>query len=121
MKLPETLKYAKDPNNYDTYEVVPGNKIQTMDEMIQYLKNWSASGHHMGGTYRIFIEFDIVLLPGDKMAVTNSVLQVNGVRGLRIVDASVYPAPNLHAYNTSRGVYMIGELMSDVILNKYKK
>jgi choline dehydrogenase len=113
MKSPEMLKYAKDPNNYDTYEVVPGTKIQTMEDMIQYQKNWSASGHHMGGTCRMGP-------PGDKMAVTNSVLQVNGVSGLRIVDASVYPAPNLHAYNTSRGVYMIGELMSDVILSKYK-
>ena len=113
MQSPEMMKYAKDPNDYSSFEVCPGPQVQTMDQMIQFLKNWSASGHHMGGTCRM----------GpccDKMAVTNSKLEVNGVENLRIVDASVYPTPNLHAYNPSRGVYMIGELMADVILDKYK-
>ena len=45
----------------------------------------------------------------------DSKLKVKGVKGLRVIDTSVYPSPNLHAYNPSRGIYMIAEMMADQI------
>jgi choline dehydrogenase-like flavoprotein len=54
---------------------------------------------------------------GDKTSVVDSRLRVHGVKNLRVVDASVYPAPHLHAYNISRGVYLIAEVAADFIKN----
>jgi choline dehydrogenase len=51
----------------------------------------------------------------NKYAVVDSKLRVKGVSGLRVIDLSIYPPPFLHAYNPSRGIYMIAEKMSDVI------
>ncbi len=54
----------------------------------------------------------------DEMAVVDSDLRVHGVKGLRIIDASIYPPPHLHAYNPTRGIYMIAEMISDMIKNE---
>ncbi len=57
----------------------------------------------------------------DPMAMVDSKLKVFGVEGLRVVDASIYPPPHLHAYNPTRGIYMIGEVAADIIKNTNKK
>ena len=47
-----------------------------------------------------------------------------GVKGLRVADCSVYPTPRtsdkctFHAYNTSRGAYIVGELVSEFLLEE---
>jgi choline dehydrogenase-like flavoprotein len=99
------LKYAKDVNNY---ELFPGKKCDTVACIKNYLKNWQLYGYHLGGTAKMGKK-------EDKMAVVDSRLRVHGVKNLRVVDASVYPAPHLHAYNISRGVYLIAEVASDFI------
>jgi choline dehydrogenase len=43
--------------------------------------------------------------------------KVNGVKNLRVVDCSVFPAPYIHGSNTSRGAYVVGEVVSDFIIN----
>lgn len=101
------LKYAKNPQNY---ELFPGKKCNTLKSIKTYLKNWQLYGYHIGGTAKMGVK-------GDKMAVVDSRLRVHGVKNLRVVDASVYPAPHLHAYNISRGVYLIAEVASDFIKN----
>ena len=63
--------------------------------------------HHISGTCKMD--------PDDDMGVVNSKLKIKGVNGLRIVDTSIYPPQNLHAYNPSRGIYMIAKMISDVI------
>ena len=113
MKMPEMMKYAKDPSDYSSFELYPGTELQTIDQFVEYIKKWQAFGHHASGTCKMGPS-------EDTMAVLNSKLKVRGVDGLRVIDASVYPSPNLHAYNPSRGIYMIAELMSDVIKNDYK-
>ncbi len=112
MKTPEMIKYAKNPKDYSSFEMYPGNVLQTEDELIKYIQNWQSFGHHISGTCKMSPKDDC-------MGVVDSKLKVKGIQGLRIVDASVYPAPNLHAYNPSRGIYMIAELISDVIKNEY--
>lgn len=36
----------------------------------------------------------------------------------KIVDASVYPPPYLHGYNPTRGIYVLTEVISDVIKDR---
>ena len=112
MKTPEMIKYAINPCDYSSFELYPGTGIKTEDEFVEYIQNWQSFGHHASGTCKMGPN-------NDSMAVLNSKLKVRGVDGLRVVDASVFPPPNLHAYNPSRGIYMIAELMSDVIKSDY--
>ena len=117
MKTPEMIKYAIDPCDYSSFELYPGTGIKSEDEFVEYIQNWQSFGHHASGTCKMGPD-------DDDMAVLNSKLKVRGVDGLRVIDASVFPPPNLHAYNPSRGIYMIAEMMSDVIKNDnrcYKK
>jgi len=108
MKIPEMIKYAKDPSDYSSFELYPGTGINTEDEFVEYIKTWQSFGHHASGTCKMGPS-------DDNMAVLNSKCQVIGIDCLRVVDASVYPSPELHAYNPSCGIYMIAELISDVI------
>jgi hypothetical protein len=108
MHKPGMLKYAHDANNY---ELFPGNKCNTLESIKAYLKNWQLYGYHIAGTAKMGKR-------DDNMSVVDSRLRVHGVKNLRIVDASVYPAPHLHAFNISRGVYLIAEVAADFIKNE---
>lgn len=105
MHTPEMLKYAKDPENYEIY---PGKICDTKESIIEYLKNWQLYGYHIAGTAKMGLK-------DDPYAVVDSRLNVLGVKNLRVCDASVYPRPYLHNYNISRGVYLIAEVISDII------
>jgi choline dehydrogenase len=110
MEHPSMKKYAKDINNY---EICPGTHYDSLDKVKTYIKNWQSFGHHMAGTAKMGTV-------DDKMAVVDSQLKVFGIKNLRIVDASVYPSPHLHSYNIARGVYLIAEIISDLIKKKYE-
>jgi len=110
MNSPGMLKYTKYPNEPYKNEICPGPKCKTLEQIMEYLENWQLYGYHMGGTAKMGNQ-------NDPMAVVNSRLKVKGIEGLRIADLSVYPPHLLHAYNTSRGAYLIGEIASDIIKN----
>ena len=94
-------------------EITPGIGAQTVEEDIKkVIKNWSAFGHHVSGTCQMGRN-------NDHNAVVDSKLRVRGVKNLRVADTSVYRAPNLHAFNTSRAAYLMGEVVADRIINKY--
>ncbi len=98
-------------------EFQPGPVITTENDIIKYIQNWSAFGHHMSGTCAMGATDKCGRLK-NKMAVLDSKCRVVGVKGLRVADCSVYPAPWLHAYNTSRGAYVVGERVSDFIIDE---
>ena len=102
--------YALDQNNYEIY---PGTACDTLEKMMLYIKNWQSYGHHMAGTCKMGLK-------SDSMSVLDSRLKVHGIFGLRVIDMSLYPSPFLHAYNPSRGIYMIAEMMSDIIKSEHK-
>lgn len=87
-----------------------------IDALKEYINKWSSYGHHISGGCAIGKD-------GDASAVLNTKCQLRDgtegkiVKGLRVADTSVYPSPYLHGYNTSRGAYFVGELVSEFILN----
>ncbi|KAL2156651.1 hypothetical protein VTH82DRAFT_1396 [Thermothelomyces myriococcoides] len=89
-----------------TNEVLPGAEFNTPEELEQYLKDGSW-GHHASSTCPIGAD-------GDPMAVLDSKFRVRKVRGLRVVDASVYP--RIPGTFTAVSTYMVAEKAADDIL-----
>lgn len=87
-------------------ELVPGPEVQTDEELRQFVKD-NAWGHHACGTCKIGPA-------DDAMAVVDSRFRVHGVRGLRVVDASVFP--RIPGFFIVAPTYMISEKASDDIL-----
>lgn len=87
-------------------EKIPGPAVQSRAELEQFVKD-NAWGHHACGTCRIGAG-------DDAQGVLDGQFRVRGVRGLRVVDASVFPRiPGLFILSA---VYMIAEKASEVIL-----
>jgi choline dehydrogenase-like flavoprotein len=93
-------------------EICPGPAYVTRRQLADYIKNHQAQGHHVAGTARMGSDTDT-------NSVLDSRLRVKGIKGLRVVDTSIYPAPYLHAYNPSSGIYMMSEVASDFIKAEY--
>jgi choline dehydrogenase len=87
-------------------EISPGPACVDDDQLRQFIKN-EAWGHHASCSNRMG-------LASDPLAVVDSRFRVHGTRGLRIVDASVFPRiPGLFIVVP---IYMIAEKASDIIL-----
>lgn len=93
---------AKD---YIASEEVPGDQVQS-DEQIKAFIKANAWGHHASCSCKMG--------PADpNLAVVDSRFRVNGVKNLRIVDASVFP--KIPGYFIVSAVYMISEKAFEVI------
>jgi choline dehydrogenase len=90
-------------------ETYPGrDKVRTRDDIREYIRN-NAWGHHASCTCKIGAD-------DDPMAVLDGDFRVRGTKGLRVVDASVFPRiPGLFIVSA---VYMIAEKASEVILRE---
>ncbi|KAF2872341.1 alcohol dehydrogenase [Massariosphaeria phaeospora] len=86
-------------------EVWPGAGVNN-DGLKDFIKN-EAWGHHACCTAKIGAD-------GDTMAVLDSKFKVRGVRGLRVVDASVFP--KIPGFYIAVPVYMISEKAAEVII-----
>ena len=86
-------------------ELVPGPGYESPAKLREFIAN-EAWGHHASCTNRMGPD-------GDPMAVLDSRFQVRGVKGLRVVDASVFP--RIPGYFIVTPVYMISEKAFDVI------
>lgn len=86
-------------------EEFPGRNINTTDQLNQFVKD-NAWGHHASCTCKIGTD-------KDPSAVLNSKFQVYGVRGLRVVDASIFP--KIPGFFIASSIYMAAEKAADVI------
>ncbi|MEO5785363.1 MAG: GMC oxidoreductase [Casimicrobiaceae bacterium] len=86
-------------------ERTPGPAVNTDEQLADYVRN-TAWGHHASCSCPIgAIENGGVL---------DSRFAVHGIRGLRVVDASVFP--RIPGFFIASAVYMVGEKAADTIL-----
>jgi choline dehydrogenase len=96
--------------SFDPYRVVeswPGPKATDRDTVVGMMREWGETIYHPVGTCRMGV---------DANAVVDGHLRVNGVEGLRVVDASVMPY--LVSGNTNAPTIMIAEKASDLIAER---
>ncbi|OJW62757.1 MAG: hypothetical protein BGO57_14540 [Sphingomonadales bacterium 63-6] len=92
---------------YGGVEVAPGPDVQSDAEIDAYIRGTGYTVHHPVGTCR---------MGGDKDAVVDPQLRLNGIAGLRVADASVMPI--IIGGNTNAPCVMIAERAADFILGK---
>ncbi|MDF3309688.1 GMC family oxidoreductase N-terminal domain-containing protein [Rhodococcus sp. T2V] len=90
--------------NFVTEEVLPGRDVQTDEEWATWLRARSGILFHPIGTCK---------MGTDPEAVVDPELRVNGVRGLRVIDASVMPTQLTG--HTNAAAIMIAERAADLI------
>lgn len=93
--------------NTDFVEERPGDDVQSEEEIGEYIKR-EAWGHHACCTAPIGAD-------NDANSVLDSKFRVRGVRGLRVVDASVFP--KIPGIFIQAPIFMVAEKAADVILN----
>src|SRR5262249_1006545 len=87
-------------------EEIPGSDCQSVEDLKKFVRN-NAWGHHASCTCAIG--------PRDQNGVLDSNFRVYGTKGLRVVDASVFP--RIPGFFIVSSIYMIGEKAADVILS----
>jgi choline dehydrogenase len=104
-------RMVQSPEMADLYdrEMVPGVDVQNDDEMLDFARSYGTTVFHLMSTCRMGPD-------DDPNCVVNDRLQVRGIEGLRVADASVMPRPL--STNTNAATIMIAEKASDMILGK---
>ncbi len=90
-------------------EELPGEAVHSDEDLRKYVRN-NAWGHHASCSCAIG--------PREQNGVLDSSFRVHGTKGLRVVDASVFP--RIPGFFIASAVYMIGEKAADVILEDAK-
>ena len=89
-------------------EVVPGPDVRTAADVAKYIRD-NAWGHHASCSNKMGPR-------SDPMAVVDNRFRVHGTRGLRVVDASVFPA--IPGFFIMTSILMIAEKATDVIIEE---
>jgi choline dehydrogenase-like flavoprotein len=87
-------------------ELAPGAAVASDAAIADYVRD-TAWGHHAAGSCAIGAD-------GDANAVLDSAFRVRGTRGLRVVDASVFP--RIPGFFIASAVYIAAEKAADAIL-----
>lgn len=85
-------------------ELLPGPRYKTDKQLREFLRNRAESYHHQAGSCKMGL---------DEMAVVDPRGRVHGVDGLRVADASIFPA--VPSGNCHAGILMLAEKISDDI------
>mgnify|MGYP003624340014 CR=1 FL=1 len=89
-------------------EIIPGDDCRTDEEMLNAIRANATTVYHLVGTCR---------MGNDAGAVVDPQLRVQGVEGLRIVDASIMPS--ITSANTNSATYMIAEKAASIIQSSH--
>ncbi|MEP1445479.1 MAG: choline dehydrogenase [Paraglaciecola sp.] len=98
-------------DNYHSWEIGPGPDAQTDEEILAFIRKKAETIYHPVGTCKMGRS-------DDAMTVVNPELKVKGMKGLRVVDASVMPT--LVGGNTNAPTIMIAERCADLIKQDYQ-
>lgn len=98
------ILYANAFNDIRGKEVAPGISIRNHADLEIFVRRTASTTWHPAGTCK---------MGQDAMAVVDSQLQVHGIKGLRIVDASIMPI--IVSGNTNAPTIMIAEKAADLI------
>jgi choline dehydrogenase len=88
-------------------ELEPGPQVQTDEEILDAIRDSAISVYHPVGSCK---------MGNDDMAVVDNKLQVQGLKNLRVADASIMPS--ILSGNTNAACVMIADRCADFILNK---
>lgn len=87
-------------------EISPGPGFESDESLLEYFRENSGSIYHLCGTCKMG--------PDDRTSVVDARLRVHGVKGLRVVDASIFP--NITAGNINAPTMMVAEKGAALIL-----
>lgn len=96
---------------YQGEEVIPGKDKNSDEALLAFLKQHAETIYHPVGTCKMGAD-------NDGMAVVDEKLNVRGIEGLRVVDASVFP--RLVGGNTNAPTIMVAERAADFIRQQYQ-
>ncbi|WP_149540319.1 GMC family oxidoreductase [Siccirubricoccus phaeus] len=106
MRLLRRMLNTPELSRFLDAETLPGPKVQSDDELLDFAKKNGSTTYHLIGTARMGPA-------GDPSAVVDDRLLVHGLQGLRVVDASIMPSmPSANTYATT---LMIAEKAADFI------
>ncbi len=94
-------------DRYRGVEFTPGPQMTEKEDIDQYIRSTSLRYYAPSGT---------CAMSADQSKVTNAELKVEGVRNLRVVDASIFPTWT--TANPNGVVIMVAEKASDMIMGK---
>jgi choline dehydrogenase len=106
MKLARKLLRTQALAPYFDRDELPGPGVNSDDEWMDFARSYGSTAYHLIGTARMGPA-------SDKTSVVSDELLVHGLRGLRVVDASIMP--NMPSANTYSSTMMIAEKASDMI------
>ena len=105
MKIARGLMTQPAIARYIDHEMSPGEVVQSDHDWLHFARENGQTIYHPIGTCR---------MGSDEQAVVDPRLRVNGVSGLRVVDASVFPS--MVSGNTQGAVMAVAERACDLIL-----
>jgi choline dehydrogenase len=104
IKLLRNLFGASAFDEFRGKEIAPGADKQSDEALVAYVRETCSTVWHPVGTCK---------MGTDPMAVVDPELRVHGIKGLRVVDASIMPT--ITTGNTNAPTIMIGEKAADLI------
>jgi choline dehydrogenase len=104
LKLMRQLLHSSGFDQFRGEEIAPGVNVQSDEAIKAYIREACSTVYHPVGTCK---------MGTDPMAVVDPELRVHGVKGLRVVDASIMPT--ITTGNTNAPTIMIGEKAADLI------
>lgn len=110
VKLARRIAQAPALRSVIVDEYVPGTDYQNQEELLSAVRLYSQTIYHPVGTCKMGV---------DDRAVVDSRLQVKGVEGLRVADASIMP--EITSGNTNAPAIMIGEKAAEMVLEDAKR
>ena len=110
LKFTRRIMAAKALERFNPEEWKPGPELKTDEDLLHAAGDLGTTIFHPVGTCK---------MGNDELAVVNDRLQVQGIAGLRIIDASIMP--RITSGNTNAPTVMIAEKGAEFILQDHQK